>query len=129
MSADTALMPIPGPADPLPVPRAVVPRADGSVSAIGIVITPAFARVVRGAVLEVMGFPFVESSRALGASHSRIMVRHVFPNIAAPLIVLVTVYLSTAILSAAAPVRLPTRVCSIHSLPCSTVNSMSHMSL
>ena len=70
--------------------------------AIGIVIAPAFARVVRGAVLEVMGFPFVESSRALGASHGRIMVGHVFPNIAAPLIVLVTVYLSTAILSEAA---------------------------
>ena len=33
--------------------------------AIGIVIMPAFARVVRGAVLEVMGFPFIESARAL----------------------------------------------------------------
>ena len=66
--------------------------------AIGIVITPAFARVVRGAVLEVMGFPFIESARALGACGRRIMVRHVIPNIAAPLIVLVTVYLSAAIL-------------------------------
>ena len=36
MSADTALMPIPGPADPLPVPRAVVPRADGKVELIGL---------------------------------------------------------------------------------------------
>ena len=78
------------------------PNRRNAMIAIGIVIAPAFARVVRGAVLEVMGFPFVESSRALGASHSRIMVRHVFPNIAAPLIVLVTVYLSTAILSEAA---------------------------
>jgi len=78
------------------------PNRRNAMIAIGIVITPAFARVVRGAVLEVMGFPFVESARALGASHSRIMVRHVFPNIAAPLIVLVTVYLSTAILSEAA---------------------------
>jgi peptide/nickel transport system permease protein len=78
------------------------PNRRNAMIAIGIVITPAFARVVRGAVLEVMGFPFVESARALGASHSRIMVRHVIPNIAAPLIVLVTVYLSTAILSEAA---------------------------
>ena len=78
------------------------PNRRNAMIAIGIVIAPAFARVVRGAVLEVMGFPFVESSRALGASHGRIMVRHVFPNIAAPLIVLVTVYLSTAILSEAA---------------------------
>ena len=36
MSADTALMPIPGPADPLPVPRAAVPRADGKVELIGL---------------------------------------------------------------------------------------------
>lgn len=78
------------------------PNRRNAMIAIGIVITPAFARVVRGAVLEVMGFPFVESARALGASHGRIMLRHVFPNIAAPLIVLVTVYLSTAILSEAA---------------------------
>ena len=78
------------------------PNRRNAMIAIGIVITPAFARVVRGAVLEVMGFPFVESARALGASHGRIMARHVLPNIAAPLIVLVTVYLSTAILSEAA---------------------------
>ncbi len=78
------------------------PNRRNAMIAIGIVITPAFARVVRGAVLEVMGFPFVESARALGSSHMRIMFRNVIPNIAAPLIVLVTVYLSTAILSEAA---------------------------
>ena len=69
--------------------------------AIGIIITPAFARVVRAAVLEVMGFPFVESARALGAGSLRIMARHLIPNIVAPLIVLTTVYFSTAILSEA----------------------------
>ena len=78
------------------------PNRRNAMIAIGIVIAPVFARVVRGAVLEVMGFPFVESSRSLGSSHGRIIGRHVFPNIAAPLIVLVTVYLSTAILSEAA---------------------------
>jgi 23S rRNA (adenine2503-C2)-methyltransferase len=35
MSADTNLMPIPGPVDPVPVPRAAVPRADGKVELIG----------------------------------------------------------------------------------------------
>ncbi len=78
------------------------PNRRNAMIAIGIVIAPAFARVVRGAVLEVMGFPFVESARGLGASHPRIVLRHVLPNIAAPLTVLVTVYLSTAILSEAA---------------------------
>ena len=66
------------------------PNRRNAMIAIGIIITPAFARVVRGAVLEVMGFPFVESARALGSSHARIMARHVIPNIAAPVIVLVT---------------------------------------
>jgi peptide/nickel transport system permease protein len=78
------------------------PNRRNAMIAIGIIITPAFARVVRGASLEVMGFPFVESARALGSSHRRIMARHVIPNIAAPVIVLVTVYLSTAILAEAA---------------------------
>ena len=36
MSADTSLMPIPGPLDPVPVPRAAVPRADGRVELIGL---------------------------------------------------------------------------------------------
>ncbi len=36
MSADTTLMPIPGPVDPVPVPRAVVPRADGRQELIGL---------------------------------------------------------------------------------------------
>ncbi len=78
------------------------PNRRNAMIAIGVVIAPAFARVVRGAVLEVMGYPFVESTRALGSSHLRVMGRHVMPNIAAPLIVLVTVYLATAILSEAA---------------------------
>ena len=69
--------------------------------AIGIIIVPAFARVVRAAVLEVMGFPFIESARGLGAGSTRIMLRHLIPNIVAPLIVLTTVYFSTAILSEA----------------------------
>ena len=78
------------------------PSRRNAMIAIGIVITPAFARVVRGAVLEVMGYPFIESARALGASNFRVMLRHLMPNIVAPLTVLVTVYLSTAILSEAA---------------------------
>ena len=78
------------------------PTRRNAMIAIGIIIMPAFARVIRAAVLEVMGFPFIESARALGASGGRIMVRHLLPNIVAPLTVMVTVYLSTAILSEAA---------------------------
>ncbi len=49
-----------------------------------------------------MGYPYIESARALGASGLRVMVSHLLPNISAPLLVLVTTYLGTAILSEAA---------------------------
>jgi peptide/nickel transport system permease protein len=77
------------------------PTRTNAMFAIGMIITPAFARVVRSAVLEVMGFPFIESARSLGANDMRLMLRHVIPNIVAPLIVLTTVYFSVAILAEA----------------------------
>ncbi|HEY7006517.1 MAG TPA: 23S rRNA (adenine(2503)-C(2))-methyltransferase RlmN, partial [Sphingomicrobium sp.] len=36
MSADTAIMPIPGPIDPVPVPRRATPRADGRIELVGL---------------------------------------------------------------------------------------------
>jgi peptide/nickel transport system permease protein len=52
-------------------------------------------------VLEVMGFPYIESARSLGGRDLRIMRRHVLPNIVAPLTVLTTVYFAQAILAEA----------------------------
>jgi len=78
------------------------PSRTNAMIAIGIVYAPAFARVIRGSVLGVMAEPYVESSRVVGASDWRIMLRHLLPNIMAPIIVMTTVYLSTAILSEAA---------------------------
>ncbi len=78
------------------------PSRTNAMIAIGIVYAPAFARVVRGSTLSVLGLPFVEAARSLGISDLRIVVRHLLPNILAPLIVLTTVYLSTAILTEAA---------------------------
>jgi peptide/nickel transport system permease protein len=77
------------------------PSRRNAMIAIGIVFAPAFARVIRGAALEVLGFPFIESARSLGANDLRIMARHVLPNIVAPVIVLTTVYFSQAILGEA----------------------------
>ncbi len=39
------------------------------------------ARIVRGQVLSLRGRPFVDASRALGAGHTRILLRHILPNI------------------------------------------------
>jgi peptide/nickel transport system permease protein len=77
------------------------PSRTNAMIAIGIVYAPAFARVIRGSVLSVMAEAYVESARVVGASDTRIMLKHLLPNIMAPIIVLTTVYLSTAILSEA----------------------------
>jgi peptide/nickel transport system permease protein len=70
--------------------------------AIGVIYAPAFARVIRSSVLSVMNEPYLEAGRVIGAGNLRLVRRHVLPNIVAPAIVMVTVYLSSAILSEAA---------------------------
>jgi peptide/nickel transport system permease protein len=70
--------------------------------AIGLVYAPAFARVIRGSVLSVMSEPYVEAGRVVGVTNGRLVRQYVLPNIVAPLIVMVSVYLSSAILSEAA---------------------------
>jgi peptide/nickel transport system permease protein len=77
------------------------PSRRNAMIAIGVVFAPAFARVVRGTVLAVMSEPYIESGRVAGATNMRLVRLHVLPNIMAPLIVMVTVYLSSAILSEA----------------------------
>jgi peptide/nickel transport system permease protein len=77
------------------------PSERNEIIAIAIIIMPALARVTRAATLEVMGNPYIESSRSLGAGHQRVMRRHVLPNITAPLIVLTTLYISQAIIAEA----------------------------
>lgn len=65
---------------------------------LGIVYLPQFARLVRGSVLSLMGENFIEGGRAIGASDMRIIFRHILPNVLGPVIVLLTLRLSTAIL-------------------------------
>jgi peptide/nickel transport system permease protein len=70
--------------------------------AIGIVYLPVFARVVRGPTLSVRYSEYVQAARALGASDARILVLHVLPNVAAPIIIQTTLCISTVILIEAA---------------------------
>ena len=70
--------------------------------ALGLVLAVRDSRVIRGAVLAVKEHPFVEAARALGAPHERILLRHVLPNVFAPIIVLATVNLGAVILIEAA---------------------------
>jgi peptide/nickel transport system permease protein len=70
--------------------------------AVGLVNTAAIARVVRGEVLALSEREFVEAARAGGLSTSRIMWRHLFPNILAPALVLASYYVAVAIIAEAA---------------------------
>lgn len=69
--------------------------------AIAIVYVPIFARVARGPVLALREADFVRAGRVLGFSTPRLLFRHVLPNVAAPVIVQVTLALSWAILTEA----------------------------
>jgi peptide/nickel transport system permease protein len=67
--------------------------------AVGIVYTPRFARLVRGQVLSLREEPFVESARAAGATHARVLARHVLPNVVAPIVVQVSIGVAFALLA------------------------------
>ncbi|GAB7069474.1 ABC transporter permease [Mycobacterium hodleri] len=78
------------------------PGVTTTMLAIGVVYTPIFARVARASTLGVRVEPFVQVSRTMGTGHRYILVRHVLPNIAGPLIVQTSLSLAFAILSEAA---------------------------
>jgi peptide/nickel transport system permease protein len=66
--------------------------------AIGIVFIPGFARLARAATEVVLREQYVESARAIGMGHSRIILREILPNIVAPLFIEAAVAFSYAIL-------------------------------
>ncbi|MFJ9498767.1 nickel transporter permease [Brevibacillus centrosporus] len=68
--------------------------------AIGIFSVPTFARISRSAVISVKNKEFIEAAKSMGASHARVIFKHVLPNSVAPIIVLSTMRIATAILTA-----------------------------
>ncbi|MBL7065941.1 MAG: ABC transporter permease, partial [Anaerolineae bacterium] len=75
----------------------------GSVAlAVGLAAAPAYARVARSAALEVRTQPYVDAARAIGGHEWRILVRHVLPNAAAPLVAFAAVQLGWVLLNGAA---------------------------
>ncbi len=77
------------------------PSLENTIFAIAIPLVPSVARVVRSSTLSLREQPFVEAARAVGMGEVRIAVRHVLPNTLAPLIVLATAQLGSAILTEA----------------------------
>ena len=66
--------------------------------AVAVVYVPIFARVMRGSTLEVVNELYVEGARARGASHLRLMLRHILPNAIAPVLIQASILMGIAIL-------------------------------
>ena len=77
------------------------PSLTNAMIAIGVAATPIFIRLTRAQVLAVKVEDYVEAARAVGNSDLRIALRHVLPNIVAPLIVQATLAIAAAVIAEA----------------------------
>jgi len=77
------------------------PSLTNAMIAIGISATPIFTRLTRAQVISAKAEDYVEAARALGNPHLRIALRHIFPNIVAPLIVQATLAIAAAVIAEA----------------------------
>lgn len=77
------------------------PSLTNAMIAIGVSATPIFVRLTRGQVLNVKVEDYVEAARAVGNPPWRIALRHVLPNITAPLIVQATLAIAAAVIAEA----------------------------
>ena len=69
--------------------------------AIAVPMLPRVERVVRASALAIRELPYVDAARAAGYSHTRIIFRHMVPNVAAPYLILLTAFVAQAILAEA----------------------------
>jgi len=86
----------------LAIAASLGPGLTNAMLAIGVVFTPVFARLVRGQTLSVRERDFVMAARALGAGSGRLMLRHIWPNVTAPIIVQTSLLVASAIVVEAA---------------------------
>lgn len=83
------------------ITAALGPGSVNAVIALAAVYTPRTARIVRASVLVIREAQYVEAARAMGATHARILFKHVLPNCLAPLIVQLTFIFAYSVLSEA----------------------------
>lgn len=78
------------------------PSLRNAIIALGISTMPGYARLMRASVLTVREKEYIEAARAINASNTRIILKHIMPNAMAPLIVEVTMGVGACILAGAA---------------------------
>jgi peptide/nickel transport system permease protein len=69
--------------------------------AIAVPMLPRVERVVRASALAIREMPYIDAARAAGYSHTRIIFRHILPNVVAPYLILLTAFVAQAILAEA----------------------------
>ena len=72
--------------------------AGNVILAIAAPMVPRCARVVRSSALSVREMPYIDAARAQGFGHRRIILRHMLPNVMAPILIMATAFLGEAIL-------------------------------
>jgi peptide/nickel transport system permease protein len=86
----------------LAIASVFTPSVGHKILAIAVTWWPWYARLVRGEAASVTRRPYVESSRTLGVSHRRILLRHVLPNASTPVLVQISMDAGGVLLTAAA---------------------------
>ena len=69
---------------------------------LGVISAPSASRVIRGSTIAIMSNQYIESARAVGCSDARIIIMHVLPNVAAPILVMASIAVGGNILAEAA---------------------------
>jgi peptide/nickel transport system permease protein len=75
------------------------PNLQNAMLAIAVVSAPVFARLARGQVLSERERDYIQAAHALGSSDARIVLRHLLPNIAGPIIIQASLSVAGAILA------------------------------
>jgi ABC-type dipeptide/oligopeptide/nickel transport system permease subunit len=82
----------------LAIVSVLTPSTTNAMLAIAVVIIPGNSRIIRGAVLSAKQNRYVEAAHALGCRHLHIIASHILPNVAAPILIIASIWLGNAIL-------------------------------
>ena len=93
-----AMLSIPGLVLALFFVSVFTPSVETGIAAIILIIIPFNSRVIRSAVLAIKENVYVEAAHVIGAGPARVMLRHILPNVVAPILIMVSTVLGAAIL-------------------------------
>ena len=96
-----ALLSIPGLLLSIGIVGVIGPGLTHAMLAVGVILAPSFYRIARATAADLRSETFITASRSLGNSNARLLIRHILPNTAGPLLVQVSFATSVAIVAEA----------------------------